>query len=65
VRSEHGYRRLLGAAFDNIRTHVREDLSFVPYSFLIGIASTGGTLNTRVHERLGEDTMSPAAKVEL
>jgi SAM-dependent methyltransferase len=38
VRSEQGYRRLLGAAFDNIRTHLREDLSFVPYSFLIGIA---------------------------
>jgi hypothetical protein len=37
----------------------------VPYSSLIGIASTGGTLNTRVHERPGEDTMSPAAKVEL
>jgi hypothetical protein len=37
----------------------------VPYSFLIGIASTGGKLNTRVHEWPGEDTMNPAAKVEL
>jgi hypothetical protein len=58
VRNEHGYRRLLGAAFENVRTNLREDLSFVPYSFLIGTASTGGTLNRRVHER-------PAAKVEL
>jgi SAM-dependent methyltransferase len=41
VRNEDGYRRLLGAAFDKVRTHIREDLSFVPYSFLIGIAGTG------------------------
>jgi hypothetical protein len=34
------------------------------YSFLIGIASTGGTLNAQMHERPGEDTMSPAAKVD-
>jgi hypothetical protein len=57
VRNEDGYRRLLGAAFNNIRTHVREDLSFVPYSFLIGIAGPGGKLNTRVHERPGNGTM--------
>ena len=63
VRSEYGYRRLLGAAFDDIRTHLREDLSFVSYSFLIGIASTRGTLRTRVHEQTREDTMSPEAKV--
>jgi hypothetical protein len=55
--TEDGYRRLLGAAFNNIRTHVREDLSFVPYSFLIGIAGPGGKLNTRVHERPGNGTM--------
>jgi SAM-dependent methyltransferase len=41
VRTEDGYSRLLGSAFTSVRTHLREDLSLVPYSFVIGIAHTG------------------------
>jgi hypothetical protein len=38
VRTEVGYRRLLGTTFANIRTHIREDLSLIPYTFVIGLA---------------------------
>jgi SAM-dependent methyltransferase len=38
VRTEAGYRQLLGAALGNVRTYLREDLSLVPYTFLIGVA---------------------------
>lgn len=38
VRDEEGYQRVLGAAFGDVRTFVREDLSWVPYTFVIGVA---------------------------
>jgi SAM-dependent methyltransferase len=38
VRTEAGYRRLLGTALANIRTYIREDLSLIPYTFVIGLA---------------------------
>jgi len=37
VRDEAGYRALLETIFGNVTIHVREDLSWVPYTFAVGI----------------------------
>jgi SAM-dependent methyltransferase len=39
VRDKAGYRALLSSIFDNVTIHIREDLSRVPYTFAIGIAT--------------------------
>jgi SAM-dependent methyltransferase len=38
VRTEPGYRALLGQVFEDVTIHLREDISRVPYSFAIGLA---------------------------
>jgi len=38
VRDEAGYRQLLVSAFDNVKTHLRENTSGLPYSYLVGVA---------------------------
>jgi SAM-dependent methyltransferase len=43
VRDEAGYRALLGARFERVDLHIRENYSRVPYTFVVGIASNGAS----------------------
>lgn len=38
VRSDAAYKALLQSVFEAVETHVRDDLSWVPYSFVIGLS---------------------------
>ncbi len=38
VRSEAAYRALLRSVFEDVETDIREDLSCVPYTFIIGLS---------------------------
>lgn len=38
VRSDGAYRALLQSVFGAVETHVRQDLSWVPYSFVVGLS---------------------------
>jgi len=55
VRDEAGYRALLSSVFDDVTVHVREDLSWVPYTFAVGLGrmaktcATESDLNSRSH----------------
>jgi SAM-dependent methyltransferase len=40
VRPETAYRALLRSVFEDVQTYVREDLSWVPYTWLIGLSRT-------------------------
>jgi 2-polyprenyl-3-methyl-5-hydroxy-6-metoxy-1,4-benzoquinol methylase len=41
VRSDAAYTALLQSVFKDVEIHVRDDLSWVPYSFVIGLSRTG------------------------
>lgn len=38
VRTQSGYRNLLGQVFEDVTMHLREDIAHVPYTFAIGLA---------------------------
>jgi hypothetical protein len=38
VRTEDEYRQLLKGHFGTVETFIREDLTLIPYSFVIGLA---------------------------
>jgi SAM-dependent methyltransferase len=41
VRDENGYRRLLESAFQRVNIHIREDLSWVPHTYCVTVATLG------------------------
>jgi SAM-dependent methyltransferase len=47
VRDENGYRALLGSVFHKVTIHIREDLSWVPYTFAVGLGRMGKAIHDR------------------
>jgi len=51
VREEESYRRLAFEVFDSTVTHIREDLSLIPYTFIIMEISESGKNDISKQER--------------